>query len=375
MKERLVGLDALRATLILFGIPFHAALPYAEGAMGLLHADETSGTVGLLVLLLRTFRMPTFFIVAGLFAALILKRRSPEAWLRERARRLAIPLIFGVVVLEAPMRMLVRAYREASGLAIGTPMSSFYHLWFLVTLLALCVAVYAVRPWLDRALDRLGAALGRCGTGFGEVALLGLVGLAVLWQFAVHALFDIEITRSLPLVGTVHITLTYAPWFFFGYGLGRVAGGIDWFARLSPSSMLLAGGFVILDVLVAETPNFEAESFAHLAAWTGAAFYLGRVLVMIATRLPFAGSRPVRRVVDHSMAIYLVHYPWAMVFALLLVPAHWSGGAEFLVVTALTAVATLATCVLLSKSAILSFLVDGRRRDRATPTPPAAVTA
>lgn len=361
MSERLSGLDALRATLILFGLPFHAGLPYAEGAMGLMQSDQTSGAVGAVILLLRTFRMPTFFVVAGFFAALILKRRKPEIWIVDRLKRLLIPLAFGVLVLKLPIDALVRAFRVETGHWIGTPLSTFYHLWFLVTLFLFCLAVYATRPLLERIADALGRRLARLSRPAGEVAFAGLVGLAILWEIGVEALVDTRAVAALPLVGTVHVTLVYAPWFVFGYGVGRVSGGLAWFSRIAPSSLVLGAAFLALDYAVARSPNFEAESVAHLAAWTGAGFYLGRALVMLAVRLPFAGAPAVRRVVDYAMPIYMLHYPWAMIFAVVLVPAHLPGGLQFGLVVGLTAVATVATGALVAKSPTLWFLINGRR--------------
>ena len=368
MTERLSGLDALRASLILLGLPFHAALPYAEGAMGLMQADHTSGAVATLVVVLRTFRMPTFFLVAGFFAALILARRTPDAWIAERARRLLIPLLAGVVTIVPLASLLVRHYRLETGRWIGEPLSSFYHLWFLVTLFGLCLATWALRPLLEPAAERLGRALSRLSPRAGEITFAGFVALAVLWEAGVSALFDRPALSALPLAGTLHVTMVYAPWYLFGWGLGRVPGGLAWFGRLGPSAVVAAAGLLALDLFVAKVPNFEAESFAHLAAWTAAGFYLGRLLVAAALRLPFAASPVIRRIVDHAMPIYVLHYPWAMVFALLLVPTGWAGGLQFLAVTTLTALATLATCAAVARVPLLAFLVNGRHPPRRAAT-------
>jgi hypothetical protein len=52
VNQRLPGLDALRVGLILLGIPYHAALPFASDALGLIRADRTSSAVAALVVVL-----------------------------------------------------------------------------------------------------------------------------------------------------------------------------------------------------------------------------------------------------------------------------------------------------------------------------------
>jgi len=67
-KEREHFWDALRAFLMLLGIPYHVALSYQTGQDFIVHSGE--GLVGAREFAdtVHLFRMPAFFVIAGYFA-------------------------------------------------------------------------------------------------------------------------------------------------------------------------------------------------------------------------------------------------------------------------------------------------------------------
>lgn len=81
-------LDTLRASLMLLGIPFHAADPFREDSLFL---DLVFGFTHL-------WRMETFFVLAGFFAMVMIARQGPRVWWRGRLRRLGIPLMTFVLL-------------------------------------------------------------------------------------------------------------------------------------------------------------------------------------------------------------------------------------------------------------------------------------
>ena len=378
MDERLPGLDALRVGLILLGIPFHAALPYATDSLGLVHSDRSSTAVAILVVVLRTLRMPTFFLVAGFFAARLLAKRPTDVWLRDRFLRLVVPLAVAAVTIVPLQRALVDAHRSESGIWIGAPQPTFHHLWFLVVLFGFCLAVVVARPLLDRAVDGLARLTApRRGGRRDDLAFLAVVATAIVWEVAVKALFDAEISPEARLAGTTRLALVYLPWFVFGYALARVPGAMARFATPTPATVALAIAFLAVDIAVAPVPNLESFSALHLAAWTGASWYVARAAVAATAHLSFAALPLVRRLGDWTMPIYVLHHPWTLAFVLLLLPTRWPAEVQFLLVTILTAVATAVSCLVIDRSAILATLVSGRRLPPLTPrrTAPAAVAA
>ncbi len=362
MDERQPGLDALRVGLILLGIPFHAALPFADGALGLIHADRSSTAVAVVVVLLRTLRMPAFFLVSGFFAARLLAKRPADVWLRDRFVRLVIPFVVALATIVPLQRAITATYREATGILVDAPQPSFHHLWFLSILFAFCIAVVVTRPVLDRAIDTVAAeAARRFGghtTGLGFVVL---VAVAILWELAVKAFFDAEIPPELRLAGTTRLAAVYLPWYLFGYALGRTPGAMTRFAEPTRSTLPLAGLFLAFDVAVAVVPNLESFSALHLAAWTGSAWFVARAVVAATARLSVASAPLVRRLGDWTMPIYLLHHPWTLAIALLLLPTHWPAELQFVLVTILATVATFASCAAVDRSPALAVLLNGRR--------------
>ncbi|MEE2937244.1 MAG: acyltransferase [Planctomycetota bacterium] len=100
--KKFAGLDGLRAISALGVVLLHACVPYARNPMpGLawpVH-DGSSGIVDFALWSIELFIMPVFLVIAGFFAYRGLQRHGETALVRQRARRLLIPLLFGVVVI------------------------------------------------------------------------------------------------------------------------------------------------------------------------------------------------------------------------------------------------------------------------------------
>jgi len=97
---RLYYLDWLRVLIILNLVPWHAAwlMAYAAGFSYSVHEG-----LGLTILQYYTsfslrWQIPLLFFIAGASACLSLNYRSPGAFVRERARRLFLPLMFFMLV-------------------------------------------------------------------------------------------------------------------------------------------------------------------------------------------------------------------------------------------------------------------------------------
>src|SRR6187551_1936395 len=99
--ERVHALDLVRALALLFGIVFHAALSLLPGYELWLVMDQArSWPVAWLAFALHSFRMTTFFLLAGYFGRLVLVRRGTRGFVSNRAKRILAPLlIFWLPVL------------------------------------------------------------------------------------------------------------------------------------------------------------------------------------------------------------------------------------------------------------------------------------
>ena len=173
-RLRIHYLDSVRALAMLLGVFFHAALAYGALFQGLwLVGDMKASSMGLEVLmwLSHLFRMTLFFLIAGLFAHVLVERRGVKGFLKNRLLRIVLPFIVfwplttaamvGAIVLALsdmqvlpPILQLVTEGLEAG--ADPAPLTTG-HLWFLYNLAFFCgIAAGLARVrwgWVTRAAD------------------------------------------------------------------------------------------------------------------------------------------------------------------------------------------------------------------------------
>ena len=225
-SERYHAFDALRAAMMLLGVFLHSATAYATFPdVWWLKDPHPSQTGDALILLIHTFRLPVFFVMSGFFAALLVERRGPQGFLENRAARLGLPFLLGMLVLY-PMLKISSVFAWAltsqpdawaftrSWLAQGKLERAIepMHLWFLEILMWLCLAAAALAPRLTRALS---APWFR--------SLLGSPLAPVAWA---ALSFPTLLVSEFGMLDTphnfapnFHIVLAYAVFFVFGWGL------------------------------------------------------------------------------------------------------------------------------------------------------------
>ena len=71
-SERLHGLDALRGAALLLGVLLHASMSFFPTQAWIVADDQRSAWASGLFFVIHLFRMATFFLIAGLFAHMML---------------------------------------------------------------------------------------------------------------------------------------------------------------------------------------------------------------------------------------------------------------------------------------------------------------
>jgi len=82
---------------MLLGIVLHASLAYTGGPW--IVRDEGHGAFGGVFLAIHGFRMQLFFLLSGFFTALVWRRLGLAGLLRQRAARIALPLLIGMFTI------------------------------------------------------------------------------------------------------------------------------------------------------------------------------------------------------------------------------------------------------------------------------------
>ena len=163
-------IDALRVIACAGVVLLHATLIYGPEPLYHLKAGTDSRAAGLIAEALRITTMPLFFLLAGWSAVGALRRRDARAFLRERLRRLLVPLVAGTVLLCPFIKYIeLRGGRDMrpAGFRLVPPlqddflvflpkffgrvaMTTWSHLWFLAYLLLISVLLLPLLLHLAR---------------------------------------------------------------------------------------------------------------------------------------------------------------------------------------------------------------------------------
>ena len=142
-QDRFHALDAARALALLLGIVLHAAMSFFLPIPA--QDVSPSATLGVAFYVIHIFRMSLFYFIAGFFAHLVFHRRGTRAFIKDRAKRILIPMTVGWVVLAPPTIAavvwgLTRTFPD--GPPPGTDTAALEpqgfpltHLWFLYYLI------------------------------------------------------------------------------------------------------------------------------------------------------------------------------------------------------------------------------------------------
>jgi len=98
MTERRSDLDALRSCAMVLGIVVHASLAFYQSPWPV-HDTRPSGPLMLVFLGIHGFRMHLFFLLSGYFTMLVYRRRGLGSLIRQRAARIAVPLLLAMATI------------------------------------------------------------------------------------------------------------------------------------------------------------------------------------------------------------------------------------------------------------------------------------
>jgi len=381
--DRLHGLDALRGFALLVGVVLHAAMAYTPFPIWVVVDGQTSPVAAALFFAIHLFRMTAFFLIAGLFAHMMIGRRGVGGFIRNRLIRIAGPLsVFWGPVLAAIIAVLiwVAVINNGGTMPEGPPpppltVQTFplTHLWFLWVLLILYAAMVILRAPFA-ALDRSG------GWGRAVDRLTGaLIGP---WTPAVLAA---------PLAVALHLTPNWIPFFgiptpdtgllpnpasltafglAFGFGalIDRRRDLLTGIRNLwAPFTVMALGTGTAAFILSGGpapdmTPVTDPKIKAGMAALYAFAAYAGAMAAM-ALALRFAsGVSGVRRyLADASYWVYIVHLPLVMVGQVLVLGLDWPWFAKLAAVIAGVMVVSLITYELLIRHSFMGRWLNGRR--------------
>lgn len=316
---------------MLLVIATHAAISFMVTPVGWAVQDRSQHLgVDLYVWIVRAFAMPSFMWLAGYFSRALLARGGARAFARNRAARIALPLVVLVVPMSLVLDLLWSEGRPAVAAHIPKLQASelpivLGHLWFLYYLLWLSLAALVVArvlrlparvPVVVVPLALTTTVLGVLGqlhtdTPMGfvpDLAILAYMGAFFAWgwlvqarpgelaRYARHAWHAVAIAPALlapVVVALYHATAPpYAIAASAAFSVAMLIGFIGLCARVTrPHRMLrLAsdasyGCYVVhvpivvaLQIALARTPLFGPIKYAAIVTLTAAVAFGGHLV-------------------------------------------------------------------------------------------------
>lgn len=362
-QPRFHFMDTARALCMVLGIPYHAALLYAAGAWRI-HSPEESFAAELIARASQSFRMPTFFMISGFFAAMMLMRRPARQWISNRFVRLMIPLFFTALLINPLMIFAeiagdgtIASSEKVSAFlrSISKPSNLIAHLWFLAALMWMCLVAAAatsigklVPKFSGKVMDVVHSAW------FGPLLILGMI----IWEAFVK---DMVITSGIPLYAAFALVnvpafLQYFPYFLFGCLLFLNADFRDRFLDLTAVSV--AGGVIGLS-LYCIYPQFGKDWAYGELVKPVCAILVSRFSLGVLKRYADRENALVRRIVDRSFTIYLVHMPFIVVLGLVFLHIQMPPFLEFLIISAITFAFCYSIAGIVERCDVLRFMFNG----------------
>ena len=306
-NSRRYDIDALR--VIAFGllILYHVCMFYVADWGWHVKSTYQAEWLQWPMRFINQWRMPLLFIISGLAISFVIDRYTPGRLARRRLWRLALPLLFGMLVVVAPQhyyealskgiiepgfgRFMIQYWTiyDFPGQAWGGENEihfSWNHLWYLLYILFYTLILILLVAAFPNAIGWLRANIARL-RGFWLVAIP--VAILMVYGTFVFPVFG-SFNNTFFLDGYGHAV--YGTLFLFGFLIGRDGGLWQEFARMRYVS---AFGAVVSFVLM-NIADHQVFIFLNRWLWLLAAFGWGYRLL----------NRPMRWLPYATQAVY----PW-----------------------------------------------------------------
>ncbi|HEX4648934.1 MAG TPA: acyltransferase family protein [Steroidobacteraceae bacterium] len=371
-QERYDFLDWLRVIAIFVLLFFHTGMIFVRWGWHIVNA-ETIPALQFPMDILHRLRMPLLFVIAGAGMWFALQRRTPGQLVRERTRRLLLPLLIGMLLIVPPQIYYERLFRgQWSGDYLGFFWTrvlelhpyphgdfSWHHLWFILYLYVYVLVLLPALLWWKQHVGSM-----QPGSWLYLLALPLGVNEALL-----RPLFP----EAHNLVSDWYLFAHYLLLTAYGYVIASLRGGWKWLSgqrvwALLGSVTVLAAVKLLFAANVIHSNTASDALTANLFSWLCVMAFLGygyRYLSFVNPLLRWAR--------DASYPVYIMHQTIIVVIGYYVIQSSWTPWTKYFVIVALT----LAACFALYEGCIrrlapLRFAFGMKALRTAAPARPAA---
>ncbi len=382
---RIHSLDSLRAIMMMLGLVLHSALTYNVTNHGNVWSlkDSTSTHIAtdFLVLMIHSFRMPIFFLIAGFFGAMLFYERSPKRMIHNRIARIALPFIVFLILL-SPILYFAFGYssktfngQENALVDTLQPFSNFYfylpkstsHLWFLYYLI-FCTAFAVVLALLLKKTPKLTAHIKAVGYWIFPKPLVRILFFAGMTFVMLTLLQTPIVASSTALIPDMHTFVYYVFFYLIGWILYTSKQHIhtikkfDWLATITAIVLIIVQGFIIQYSDLDLKPNSNSPLLIAFSSFTVWLFIFGITGLFI--RYGSNYSKRMRYISDASYWVYLIHLPLTALFPLTVWKLPIGAIPKFLLVTTATTIVCFVTYHYCVRNTFIGKFLNGRKYPR-----------
>lgn len=358
IAHRRADLDWLRVVAFGLLIFFHAAMPFIPGGIPMIQNAESSPVLQIFVGFLHEFRLSLLFLVSGVGVCFALRHRSRAEFFRDRAIRLLVPFLFGVLVIVPPMIFLEKRFNGAfagSFLAFYPRFFtegvypngnlSWHQYWFIAYLYLFCLIGWPLFAWLNSVSGRVRVRRWSIWMGAGLRLYLAILPLAAV-EIALRAWFP-------GFRDLIHDWASFSNWFLVfvaGFLFASSETSLDRACAIRGVSLSLA--CLTTTLLFFEFWSWSISSFTPLKdGGVRVLDYLWFCLVRSANAwfwllacLGYAGrylrreSRVLAYLNDAVYPFFCLHLTVIVAISYVVVPLNWPVMAKYLTIAAATPV-------------------------------------
>jgi len=369
---RFYYMDSMRSVLMMLGVVLHSALIYSSGDHWIVSDSHKSEFFNLLGSTIHAFRMPTFFIIAGFFSMMGLRKYGVNTFAKLRLLRILPPLFFTAllintvelyfrttVIQQQPMSFThFLIYELPQAWTSGAWVS---HLWFLLTLLqffAVGIALFALsRSFSDTG--RLNRFLAPLRKNCYFLLLLPLTDL--VWSIADKLVPELSHGTHFHGLFNAEDFIVFLPYFLLGLWLFRDRALQQEFHAIARWEWFALALSIVAQYVESNAHGMNAESVLRIYSASLTCALSSHICYVLFYQFMNRNSQFFRYLSDASYSIYLFHHLCVIVFGYLLLSASIAIGYKFLAVEIATLTVTLAIHhFLILKFKPLRFMFNGK---------------
>ena len=319
--ERRYDIDWLRVIAIGLLLIYHIGIAFQPWGVfiGFIQSDHPIEQLWIPMSMLNVWRIPLLFFVSGMGVCFAIRRRNWKQLLVERARRILLPFLFGILAIVPVHLYIWQTYYNQETTFSVQPV----HLWFLANIF---IYVVILSPLFFYLKKKAGSSVHSIliklfETPIGMLAIIGLFVLEVI-------ILDPETFGQYAM--TLHGFILGMLSFLFGF-LFIYAGDTFWsiLRRWSYPFLALAIGLFLVRVLVFEllAPNslIAAESCSWIFGVLGTGYrYLNRP------------GRTLAYLNSAAYPVYILHMIFLYLGSMVIFPLPLPSWLEFILVVLFT---------------------------------------